>query len=531
MALVTLVAVVSEDDSDLSPLLDSLHRQTDPGWELVIVDTTGGPEPRVRRRRTRTHVRQLARTGADAAAAAADGLGEASGDLVGFVSPSDLLAPPAVATLARRATADVDLVYSDEDRITPDGGFVEPFYKPGWSPDRLRCQPYTGRLTLVRRDLVDAVGGVHAGAGSAYEWDLVLRAGERARRVEHVAEVLCHRRISAHDDDHDLGAERRVIEDHLDRTGFPATLERRDAPPLWRLRPALQEEPLVSIVIPTAGRSRMVYGSPMNLIVNCVEKLVARSTYSNYEIVCVAGDEVDDGTRATLQELAGDRVRFVANPGRFNFSRAINLGALGARGDYLLLLNDDTEVITPDWIEAMLMYGQDPGVGAVGAKLLFADGRLQHCGIIAPGRGIVGHPCYGFRGDYGGDGGHLFLAANYLAVTGACLLTRRDRFEEVGGFATLFPLNYNDIDYCLKLHDRGYRVVLNPEARLYHFEWSSRISGTVESDELRALDERWGAVFERGDRFYNPNFLPSTDFLAPIRSAVEARRTAGVTSP
>lgn len=530
MSSVTLVAVLSHADPDPAPLLDSLHRQSDHGWELVLVDTTGSPAPRVRRR-SRSRVRRLDRPGFNAAVAAAEGLDEAAGDLVGFVAPSDVLAPVAVATVSERRGGDVDLLYSDEDGITNDGDCVEPYYKPGWSPERIRCQPYTGRLTLFRRGLVDQVGGVRVDAAGAYEWDLVLRVGEHARRVEHVTEVLCHRRTPAGDGESDLAEERRVIEDHLERTGFPATVERGGDAPVWRLRPALREEPLVSIVIPSAGRSRLVHGSPMNLIANCVEELVGRSTYRNYEIVCVASDELDDRTRSAVRDSAGERVRFVPNPGDFNFARAINLGAVHARGDYLLLLNDDTQVITPDWIEAMLMYGQDPGVGAVGAKLVFADGRLQHCGIIAPARGIVGHPCYGFPGDYPGDAGHLLLPANRIAVTAACLLTRRDRFEEVGGFATRFPLNYNDVDYCLKLRRRGYRVVLNPEARLYHFEWSTRISGAVEIDEFRALDERWGDVLEGGDPFYNPNFLPSTDFLAPIRSFADARRTAGVPSP
>jgi glycosyltransferase involved in cell wall biosynthesis len=526
MGLVTLVAVVSETDADTSRLIDSLHHQTDRGWELVVVDTTGGPALRVRRRGSRSRIRRLDRPGADVATAAADGLGEAPGDLVGFVGPSDELEATAIATMARRAGADVDLVYSDEDRITADGERADPLYKPGWSPDRLRCQPYTGRLTLLRRELVDRIGGVDVEAAEAYEWDLVLRAGERARRVEHVAEILCHRRLSSDGIDRGSEAERHVIETHLDRTGFPAIVERSNDPPAWRLRPALRDEPLVTIVIPTAGRSRMVHGSPMKLISNCVEQIVEHSTYRNYEIVCVAGDELDDGTRASLRSLAGDRLRFAANAGAFNFSAAINVGALHAKGEYLLLLNDDTEVITPDWIEAMVMYGQDPGVGAVGAKLLFADGRLQHGGIIAPWRGVVGHPCYGFPGDWTGHANHLVLPANYLAVTGACLLTRRDRFEEAGGFATLFPLNYNDVDYCLKLHHQGYRVVFNPDARLYHFELSSRISATVEQDELDALIGRWGDV---ADPFYNPSFLPSTDFMPPVRSAADIRRTVAAT--
>jgi GT2 family glycosyltransferase len=357
----------------------------------------------------------------------------------------------------------------------------------------------------------------------------VLRAGERARRVEHVPEVLCHRRVESSRVAGDEDAERRVLEEHIARTGFQAIPARRDRPGVWHLCPALRDEPLVSIVVPTAGRSRMVYGSPTNLVANCLQQLVGRSTYRNYEIMCVAGDGLDKDARKTLEAIASDRIRFVSNPGKFNFARAINLGVVRARGEYLLLLNDDTQVITPDWIEAMLMYAQDPGVGAVGAKLLFPDGRLQHAGIIAPKRSIVGHPYYGFPGDHEGYAANLVVPSNYLAVTAACMLTRRDHFEDVGGFSTGFPLNYNDLDYCLKLQHRGHRVVFNPEARLYHFEWSSRISGRIESDELELLEDRWGPMLEH-DPFYNENFLPSVDFLPPIRSAVEARRSGGAPS-
>ncbi|MGH8982648.1 MAG: glycosyltransferase family 2 protein [Acidimicrobiia bacterium] len=529
MSRVTLLAVVSEAEPDPSPLVASLHRQTDSDWELIVVDTTGGQVRRSHRRR-KGSLRVLDRPGHAGPVGAAEALEEASGDLVGFVGPGDVLEPAAIATIAQRAGADVDLIYTDEDRITVDGDYVDPFYKPGWSPDRLRCQPYTGRLTLLRRELANEVGGVRTQAGSAYEWDLVLRASERVRGVEQIAEVLCHRRMSSQLDDGDQDAEQQVLEEHLDRTGFPANPVRDERPRVWHLRPALRDEPLVSIVVPTAGRSRMVHGAPMNVVVNCVEHLVRRSTYRNYEIVCVAGDDLRDETRRTLGEIAGERFRFIANPGSFNFAHTINLGTMHARGDYLLLLNDDTEVITPDWIEAMLMYAQDPGVGAVGAKLLFADGRLQHAGIIGVGHGAAGHPYYGFPGDHEGYAANLLVPSNYLAVTAACMLTRRDCFEEVGGFATGFPLNYNDLDYCLKLHHRGHRIVFTPEACLYHFEWSSRISGSVESDELDVLKDRWGAVLER-DPFYNPKFLPSVDFLPPIRSAAEARRSGGAPSP
>ncbi|MGH9016044.1 MAG: glycosyltransferase family 2 protein [Acidimicrobiia bacterium] len=511
MPRLSLVAPLSSAaEPRLRETVASLNGQTCPEWELVRADLASG-EP------------------IEAVNAA---LRKASGEFFALLDPGDTIAPTAVSRVleAVDAAPDVDHLYTDEDEIDALGRTSNPFYKPAWSPDRLRCQPYTGRLGLLRRSLVEEVGGLRAGFEGAEEHDLVLRVTERARRIVHVPEVLYHRHIPSAT--HPSGsaippraseAGRRAIAEHLARVGFPATVE-IDGDRRYRLRPDLHDEPLVSVVIPTAGRWRMVYGSPMNLVVKCVESILERSTYSNYEIVCVIDDEAADHTRDSLKRAAGARLRFVRYDGDFNFARAINLGVARSRGSHLLLLNDDTQVITPDWIQSMLMFARDDGVGAVGAKLLFADDRIQHAGIIAIGRGGPGHPYYGFPGNYDGYADNLRVPSDYLAVTGACLLTKRDCFNAVGGFATMFPLNYNDVDYCLKLRHRGYRVVFSPGAVLHHFELSTRVSGEVASEELDLLNDRWGSVLER-DPFYNPNFLPSCDFMPPIRTAVEARRS------
>ncbi len=486
----------------LAATIDSLDAQTSSDWEHVVRDA-----------------------GDDAIAAANDALTAATGAFVAFLDPGDRLHSDAVERALSAAGADdVDVVYTDEDEVDPHGRRTNPFYKPGWSPDRLRCQPYLGRLTAMRRTLVIDAGGLRPGLAGAEEHDLVLRVTEAARHVTHVPEVLYERAIPAETAAARSDATRRAIAEHLVRTGFAATVEADPKQGVFRLEPAIPEpHPLVSIVIPTAGRSRMVHGAPLNLVVNCVESIVKRSTYRNYEIVCVIGDEADDTTRGALAQIGGERLRFVANPGPFNYSRAINRGAVHAGGEHLLLLNDDTQVITTDWIESLLIFAREETVGAAGAKLLFADGRIQHAGIIGIGRGGAGHPYYGFPGSHRGYADNLLVPGDYLAVTGACMLTRRDCFEAVGGFTTSLPLNYNDVDYCLKLRHRGLRVVYSPGARLYHFELSSRVSGQVASQELELLVERWGTVLE-DDPFYNPNFLPSTDFLPPIRNVDEVRR-------
>jgi GT2 family glycosyltransferase len=419
---------------------------------------------------------------------------------VGFLDEDDVLRPDAATKLLAHVdrAPDVDLVYSDEAS----------FHKPGWSPDRLRCQPYTGRLTLMRADAVRAAGGLRPEHAACAEHDLVLRVGERARSVVHVPEVLCDRAPGVTDyatfPRGSVDRAVRVVDEHLARVGIEAVAApHASAPGLLRLEPRLRSRPLISIVIPTAGTRRRLRGDDVTLVLNCVESVLQRSSYRELEIVCVVDEATDDATCHALLALDAERVRLVAHDGPFHFSRKVNRGAMAARGDVLLVLNDDTEVETPGWIEAMLLYALDPAVGAVGARLHFEDGRIQHMGVVGVG-GNPGHPYYGLPRDTVGHGANALVPGNFLAVTGACLMTRRDAFEAVGGMSPWFPGSYNDLDYCLKLHDAGLRVVATPDAVLAHFESSSR-DGSVGTGELDLIRRRWGR-FLRDDPFYGPHF-------------------------
>jgi GT2 family glycosyltransferase len=453
-----------------------------------------------------------------------DTLGRARGRWLMLVDAGDRIRPHAIAQLAAATDADaaVDCVYSDESG--PDAsGAEQPFYKPDWSPDRLRCQPYLGRAVLVRRDLIDEAGGWRPELGRVAEFDLMLRVGELSRRVAHVAHPLCRRRgpqpefLSFAPEDVDAGC--RVVDEHLARTGIAARARpHASASGLLRLEPVLVRRPLVSVIVPTAGTRRVVRGSEISLVDCCVQSVLTRSTYAEIEVICVVDASVDDDTRARLVGLDPARVRLVDFSEPFNFARKINRGVVASRGEVLVLLNDDTEVREPGWLEAMLVYALDPEVGAVGARLLFADDRIQHAGVAGV-RGNPGHPYYGLPADTVGHGGNALVPSDVLAVTAACLMTSRACFESVGGLSGSFPVNYNDIDYCLKLRQNGLRIVVTPDAVLYHHESSSR-SGEVAPDELALVRRRWGRWL-RDDPFYGPNF-PSgnADFVpAPAPSS------------
>jgi GT2 family glycosyltransferase len=501
----------------LNAMLRSVRRQRFADWELCLVDDAS-PSPHVQEilRRAaqedpRIRVERRAENGG-IVAASNDALGLAEGEFVALLDHDDKLHPDALALVdeAIRADPEADYVYSDEDKIGTRGIHGYPFLKPQWSPERMRTQMYTCHLSVFRRSLVEAVGRFDPDFEGAQDWDLVLKVTERARSVVHIPRVLYHWR-ELESSTAALGeaakpwafeAGQRAIQAHLERTGMQAVAERDPADPgVYHLEPRLEEEPLVSIVIPTAGQTREIRYQQVSLVGNCVRSILTRSSYENFEIVVVADSSTPDAAIEELRTLAGDRLRLVPFNGEFNFSKKINAGAVRSQGEHLLLLNDDIEVATPNWIERMVMYSALPEIGAVGGRLLLEDGRLQHAGVGFEG-GLPGHPYHGHPGDGPGYANAVKIARNLLAVTGACLMTRKDAFEQVGGLSPLLPVNYNDVDYCLKLRAAGRRVVYDPDLVMYHFESSSR-SSDVEDWEKDYLLSRWSGM-TTPDPYSNP---------------------------
>jgi GT2 family glycosyltransferase len=508
----SLVTPVYETPSEILWLtIESVLVQTFGDWELCLVDDRS-PSPRVRElldtcaaMDPRIRVEHRAENGG-IVAASNTALAMASGEFVALLDHDDRLHPDALALVheALLDTPEADYVYTDEDKLTAKGRHAGPFLKPDWSPERMRTQMYTCHLSVLRRSVVEEVGGFDPECDGAQDWDLVLKVTERARAVLHVPGVLYHWRgiegSTAAAADEGGGEEAkpwafeagtRAIQAHCERTGVQARVTRDpDDPGVYHLNPALREEPLVSIVIPTNGQRREVRYQEVTLAGHCVRSIVDQSTYSNYEIVVVADEDTPAAAIAELKEAGGDRLRLVPFDRPFNFSEKINAGAVHSRGEHLLLLNDDVEVGVPSWIERMVMYSSIPEVGAVGGLLLLEDGRIQHAGVGFEG-GLPGHPYHGYPRGLPGYANAVRIARNLLAVTGACLMTRRELFDEVGGFSSTFPINYNDVDYCLKQIDRGRRIVYDPDLVMTHFESSSR-SSDVEEWEKAQLLRRWG---------------------------------------
>ncbi len=539
----SIVTPVYETPPDvLAAMLDSVRRQSFGDWELCLVDDCS-PDPELFGRLQaaaaadpRIRVKRRTENGG-IVAASNDAVAMARGEFIALLDHDDELHPDALAHVheALLHSPQADYVYTDEDKIDRAGHHSGPFFKPDWSPERFRTQMYTCHLSVLRRTLVDEVGSFDPEFEGSQDWDLVLRVTERAREVLHVPRVLYHWRTL---ETSTAGggeavkpwafeAGTRAIQAHCERIGLAAQAERDfDFPGVYHLRPALTTEPLVSIVIPTAGQTREVRFEEVALISHCVHSIVADSTYTNYEIVPVVDPSTDPGLLAELAEIAGERLRPVVFEGEFNFSGKVNLGVSHGRGQIVVLLNDDIEVGTPDWIERMVMYAEYSEIGAVGGRLRLQDGRLQHVGVRFE-HGLPGHPYYGFSHDFSGYANNVLVAQDCLAVTGACLASRRDVYEAVGGLTESFPMNYNDVDYCLKLRNRGMRTVYDPDLEMIHFESSSR-SVDVDKWEKEAIRAKW-LRFTAVDPYSNPHLrreIPSltSPFVWALRRWPARRR-------
>lgn len=491
---VTLLIPGAKDDAAVRRTLASVKRQRCAEVEAVC----GGSLPASLRRRPRANGAPAGTSDDERQLDARDAFAwlleaarrQARGEMVGVLAPGDELEPGALRAVLMMLehSPDLDVLYTDEQWAASGADGIAK--KPDYLPHYLQGYPYLGRLTLVRAALLDEVGGFRAGFDGAEEWDAHLRVTEVTDRVGHLPVLAVTRANPPRRDEAAAASGRRAVEARVARSGRPGSVETTAVPTGVRLWWTVEEQPLVSIVMPTAGGRRVVRGEETLLVTHAVRSLAQQTTYDAWELVLVTSEHTPPDVVPAVREIVGDRLVEVPIAGAFNFSASVNEGAGAARGTHLLLLNDDTEVIEPRWLERMVSVAAGPGVGAVGAKLLYEEGTIQHVGIIVDDHRTPIHPL-GSETDGLGRFGTKELDLDYLAVTGACLLTPRDVFAEVGGFCEDLPLNFNDIDYCLKVVASGRAVVSTPFARLYHFESSTR-GHALEPWEQEFLDTHWG---------------------------------------
>jgi GT2 family glycosyltransferase len=515
--LSVLTAVHDPDLAHLEACLESVRSQTFDDWEHVLVDDAS----------TRPEIVAALDAAADdhrvrlvrrdqqggIVAASRDALEVATGEFVALLDHDDVLEPTALAEMVAALGSEGDLAYSDHDILRPDGLPGPPYYKPDFSPEQLRSQNYILHLVVVRRSVVDEIGGFRDGFDGAQDHDLLLRISERTDRIVHVPRVLYHWRqartsVAADPSSkpwaYDAG--RRAVQEHCDRVGIAATVEPGPVVGTYRLDRALPEPPTISVIIPTRGSSRRIWGVTRCFVAEAVRSLVERSTYPDLEVVVVYDTGTPPSVLHHLQMLLGERLVLVEYTESFNFSDKINRGVAASSGELVLLLNDDTELIEPRSLEVMAAHLGDDGVGMVGAKLLFADGTIQDGGHVYNEHVLPG--LVGWHRSHPGPGQlrPLVVEREVAGVTAAAALIRRSVFDEVGGFDPELYINFNDVDVCLKIRATGRRIVWTPYASWYHFESQTR-APSAEPEEWAEIDRRWHGEIN-ADPYYNPNFVP-----------------------
>jgi GT2 family glycosyltransferase len=500
-----ITPVHNTDSHFLTQCIESVRIQLYPHWELSLFDD-GSTQPGVleilRRYEgldSRIKVGHSP-TSLGISRASNEALAKATGDYVVALDHDDELALEALYEVAKllQKHAEADIIYSDEDKLELDGTRSEPFFKPDWSPEYLLSCMYTSHLGVYRRELVNAVGPFRTGFEGCQDYDLMLRLVEQTQKVFHIPKILYHWRkvpgSTAGDADakpYKTEAARRALEEHTRRRGLSAEVLNTDRPHAFRVKFGLIERPLVSIIIPVKDGL---------LLRDCLNSIIEKTRYPHYEITIV-----DNGstTREMKDLLAGLKHPVIPFPGPFNFSRINNVTVQHTKGKYLLFLNFDTRVISPDWITALLEFTQQREIGITGAKLYYPDGRIQHAGVILGLHGVAGHSHRNFSGSSRGYFNALFVTRNCSAVTAACMMIRREVFELVGGFDEHLAVCYNDVDLCLRVREAGFRIVWTPYAELYHHEGVLR-GYTVNPKEVEYMKARWGDALLH-DPYYNEN--------------------------
>lgn len=498
----------------LDECIQSIRNQWYENWEILVNTAAPGPgDPGGLSRWTELDSRIGLNRLEDASDSGAcnTALHSASGDYVVFLDTHCTLAPFALfeAVRAVNLSPAAQYLYSDHDRIDKAGRRVDPFFKPDWSPDLLLSFWYTRYLSIYRKEAVTSVGGLREEYEPCQEYDLLLRVSEKVEEdsIVHIPKILCH--CSADQTDNSERTPGPIRSDNLNelrsvksKEALREALGRRKIkgvvldgnwPGSFRVKQDLIEEPLVSIIIPTRDR--------LSFVIRCIESIREKTTYGNYEILLVDNDSEEP---ETLQYFLTAPARVIKFSGPFNFARINNFAVARASGEYIILLNNDTEVISPDWIESMLEHARDERVGVVGCKLLYPHDRIQHAGVVMGISGVAGHI---FRYLEDGDPGYFGLAdvvRNCSAVTGAAMMLEKSLYEEMGGLEEDLPVNFNDVDLCLRLRKKGYSIVYTPFAKLYHHESVSRGPWSGSREEADLMMERWRHVIEN-DPFYSPN--------------------------
>lgn len=525
-----VVPLYKTPEKYLRRLTESFQEQTYSNWELCFSDGSGAQSPLTELLKELTakdnRIKYVSHEESLQISENTNSAIEiATGDFIAFADHDDELTPNALFECVKAINEKPQtlVIYTDEDKMSMDGHkFFQPHFKPDYNPDLLCTVNYICHLFVVSRKVIEKVGGLRSEFDGAQDYDFVLRCVEAVKDEEicHIPKILyhwrCHEDSTAENPESKLyafEAGRRAVQAHYERTGIHAEVFKGEYLGLYRTKFIRDHDPLISIIIPNKDH--------IDDLKRCMESIEQKSTYKNYEYIIVENNSTDSATFEYYKKLEAEnpKVRMVYWDGVFNYSAINNYGASFAKGEYLLLLNNDTEIINPDCLEELLGYCMRKDVGAVGARLYYEDDTIQHAGVVIGFGGIAGHCFVQQKRGTTGYCHRIICAQDYSAVTAACMMVKKSAFDAVGGLSEELAVAFNDIDFCMKLRKAEYLIVYNPYAELYHYESKSRgLEDTPEkvarfNKEISTFEKKWPEILENGDPYYNPNLtLKSQDF-------------------
>ena len=502
----------------LKELLESVRRQSYENWQLCLAD--GSPDDKVKEfiekhygREKRIVYRKLEENGG-ISVNTNEAVALAAGEYLMLCDHDDTLEPDALYEIVKAINdTGADVLYTDEDKVSMDGRhYFDPNFKPDFNLFRLRENNYICHIFVVKKSLTDETGLLRSEFDGAQDFDFILRCCEKAQKITHIPKVLyhwrCHMDSTAADPSskaYAYEAGRKAVREHYQRLGIDAKVEMTERPGWYRSHVKVQGNPLISVIIPNKDHT-----DDLEL---CLFSMKRKSTYRNYEILIVENNSEKEETFEYYRKLPDryPKARVLTWEKEFNYSAINNFAAKEAKGEYLLFLNNDVEILTPDWMEEMLQNCQQENVAAVGAKLYYPDDTIQHAGVVLGLGGIAGHIMCRASKEDPGYFGRMISVQEISAVTAACMMVKKSDFDAVGGLDETFQVAFNDIDLCMKFRAAGKKIIFTPYAELYHYESKSRgLEDTPEKQfrfdkEVKRFQEKWAQQLEMGDPYYSPN--------------------------
>lgn len=521
-----LVPLYNTPESFLKAMIESVQAQTYKNWELCLADGSDSEhsfvgeickkyadgDKRIKYEKLEKNLGISENTNAC--------IRMATGEYIALFDHDDLLHPSALYEVMRAICEHgADFIYTDENTFSEEPrDAYNPHFKPDFSPDTLRSYNYICHLSVFSRELLDSVGYFRSEYDGSQDYDLILRLTEKAKKVFHIRKILYYWRAHKNSVAQDVAAKpytvtaaKKALAAHLERCGLKGEVLDSSVPTTYHIKYEIDGNPLISVIIPNKDHT-----DDLDI---CLKSLYEKSSYKNFEVIIVENNSTEKETfeyYETLTQKHGN-IKIVTWKGNFNYSAINNFGVNYAKGEFILLLNNDVEIINGSCLEEMLMFAQRKDVGAVGAKLYYSDNTVQHAGVILGLGGTAGHAHKHFGRSHPGYMARASIAQNLTACTAACLMMRLDVFDEVGGLDESFEVAFNDVDLCMKIREKGYLVVFTPYAELYHYESKSRGNDSTPEKlerfrgEIDRFKEKWQKQLDDGDPYYNPNLTLTRD--------------------